>query len=224
MKKYKSKRNILVYIILMIAICSVFSLVVLSIKIVDLKSKLAASEKLCSEQKFEYDKEVEKLGEKNQILAKKVLLEEEKNVKEEEKQNPIGIPVSGQAIINNDPTGNAEDETNDISGFAVPNNEGLNPYTLEIEVEKGSKIIASGAGVVSYIGEDDVYGNIVKIDHGNGYVTVYRYDETPKINLGDEIHKGQMIFEVTKQQGVFAYHILFENNYINPFDKIEIVG
>ena len=100
----------------------------------------------------------------------------------------------------------------------------MNPSTLEISVSKGAKIIAAGNGVVSEVKEDDIYGYLVKIDHQNGYETVYRYDEEPKIAKGDEVLKGQMIFEVTKLKGTLAYHILYENTYINPFDMIEISG
>lgn len=227
MRKRKINKNIFVYFILMLAMISVFSVVILTMKIVELNSEVSMLESLNEEQKIYYERENGKLEETNIILAQKVLLEEEQNEIEEAKQNPIGIPVSGQAVIHNDPSGSEQEENTEnssVNSSNLPDKTGINPYTLEIEVEKGSKIIASGAGVISFIGKDDIYGNIVKINHGNGYVTVYRYDEQPKIKVGDEIHKGQMIFEVTKIKGVFAYHILFENRYINPFDLIEIVG
>jgi hypothetical protein len=157
-------------------------------------------------------------------------VENENKSIEDAKKNPVGIPVSGQATIVSEP----KDEDNSESGNEVQDiNQGgnasfedtlMNPYTLEISLQRGAKVIATGNGIVADVSEDDIYGYMVKIDHQNGYMTVYRYDEEPKISKGDEVLKGQMILEVTKYKGTLAYHILYENTYINPFDMIEISG
>ena len=44
-------------------------------------------------------------------------------------------------------------------------------------VTPGSSVVAVAAGVVTWAGERAGYGNLVEINHGNGYVTRYAHAE-----------------------------------------------
>ena len=54
-------------------------------------------------------------------------------------------------------------------------------------------MIAVAAGVVTYSGSRHGYGNMVEINHGNGYVTRYAHNERNLVAPGDQIQPGQTI-------------------------------
>ena len=218
------KGSLIMYWLLMLTLIFLVVNIVLVVSFVRISNDFSSLKNTTTIQNEEYETEIDNLQQKVALLAEHVSIENENKSIEEAKKNPVGIPVSGQAEIINDPEENTESTTEDTGENTSFEDNLLNPYTLEISVSKGAKIIATGNGIVSEVKEDDLYGYLVKIDHENGYETVYRYDEEPKIAKGDEVLKGQMIFEVTKLKGTLAYHILYENTYINPFDMIEISG
>ncbi|PCI10609.1 MAG: hypothetical protein COB71_11010 [Thiotrichales bacterium] len=57
----------------------------------------------------------------------------------------------------------------------------------------GSGVIASAAGVVTWAGSRYGYGNLVEINHGNGYVTRYGHNSKILVQTGVEVEKGQRI-------------------------------
>ncbi|MDH3509628.1 MAG: M23 family metallopeptidase [Gammaproteobacteria bacterium] len=57
----------------------------------------------------------------------------------------------------------------------------------------GSDVIAVAAGVVTYSGSRHGYGNMVEINHGNGYVTRYAHNQRNLVAPGDQIQPGQTI-------------------------------
>ena len=218
------KGSLIMYWLLMLTLIFLAVNIVLVVSVVRISNDFSSLKNTTTIQNEEYETEIENLQQKVALLAEHVSIENENKEIEEAKKNPIGIPVSGQATIISDPE-ETEEANITVSGEGTSFEDNLmNPYTLEISVADGAKIIATGNGVVSEVSEDDIYGYLVRIDHQNGYETVYRYAEEPKIAKGDEVLKGQMIFEVTKFKGILAYHILYENTYINPFDMIEISG
>ncbi|MGA0805195.1 MAG: M23 family metallopeptidase [Pseudohongiellaceae bacterium] len=58
---------------------------------------------------------------------------------------------------------------------------------------EGEEIIAMAAGVVSLAGYDAEFGNMVQIDHGNGYETLYAHAKSTSVKVGDVVKKGQVI-------------------------------
>ena len=218
------KGSLIMYWLLMLTLIFLAVNIVLVVSVVRISNDFSSLKNTTTIQNEEYETEIENLQQKVALLAEHVSIENGNKEIEEAKKNPVGIPVSGQATIISDPE-DAKEANITVSGDDTSFEDSLmNPYTLEISVSDGAKIIATGNGVVSEVSEDDIYGYLVRIDHQNGYETIYRYAEEPKIAKGDEVLKGQMIFEVTKFKGILAYHILYENNYINPFDMIEISG
>jgi len=57
----------------------------------------------------------------------------------------------------------------------------------------GSDVIASAAGVVTWADARYGYGQLVEINHGNGYVTRYGHNSKILVQAGDEVEKGQAI-------------------------------
>jgi murein DD-endopeptidase MepM/ murein hydrolase activator NlpD len=58
---------------------------------------------------------------------------------------------------------------------------------------QGEEIMAMAAGVVSVAGYEAEYGNMVQIDHGNGYQTLYAHAKSTQVKVGDVVKKGQVI-------------------------------
>lgn len=59
--------------------------------------------------------------------------------------------------------------------------------------KSGSDVLAVAGGVVTYSGPRYGYGNMVEINHGNGYVTRYAHNDTNLVVPGDQIQPGQVI-------------------------------
>jgi len=59
--------------------------------------------------------------------------------------------------------------------------------------KRGSDVIAVAAGVVTYSGPRSGYGNMVEVNHGNGYVTRYAHNEENLVVPGESVQPGQRI-------------------------------
>lgn len=59
--------------------------------------------------------------------------------------------------------------------------------------QEGIEIQTVAAGVVTYAGERSGYGLMVKVNHGNGYETLYAHDKEVLVSPGDIVKKGQII-------------------------------
>ena len=53
-----------------------------------------------------------------------------------------------------------------------------------------------GAGVVTYAGDNGDYGNLVEIDHGNGFLSRYGHNSENLVATGTFVRRGQMIARV----------------------------
>ena len=89
----------------------------------------------------------------------------------------------------------------------------------------GSSVIAVGAGVVSFAGDRRGYGNIVEINHGNGYVTRYAHNAASLVKAGDTIRKGQRVALMGSSGRSTGPHVHFEvllnGSPVNPSQYIE---
>jgi len=77
----------------------------------------------------------------------------------------------------------------------------INPFTgkqerhkgIDIASKEGTSILAVADGVVTWSGERTGYGNLVEINHGNGYVTRYGHNKQQLVKAGDTVRKGETI-------------------------------
>lgn len=53
--------------------------------------------------------------------------------------------------------------------------------------------MASDAGTVVFAGYSGSYGNIIRIDHGNGVVTKYAHCDSIGVTVGQNVQKGEVI-------------------------------
>ncbi|ANB16598.1 M23 family metallopeptidase [Dokdonella koreensis] len=112
---------------------------------------------------------------------------------------PTGWPVGGGYIV---------------SGFGVR----TDPITghrashlgIDFDVPYGSDVMAVAEGVVTYSGQRSGYGNVVEIDHGNGYMTRYAHNSQNMVELGTRVHIGDVVAKVGSTGRSTGPHCHFE--------------
>ena len=58
---------------------------------------------------------------------------------------------------------------------------------------EGSDVVAVASGVVTWSGERYDYGEMVEVNHGNGYVTRYAHNAETLVAVGDTVKRGDVI-------------------------------
>jgi lipoprotein NlpD len=81
---------------------------------------------------------------------------------------------------------------------------------IDIKAERGSVVFAAAAGVVVACGVEPRYGRVVKIEHEDGFVTVYAHNEENLVALGDRVAAGDPIATVGRTGRATAHHLHFE--------------
>ena len=76
--------------------------------------------------------------------------------------------------------------------------------------KEGADIVAVAAGVVTWSGERYGYGQMVELDHGEGYVTRYAHNKSNLVNVGDIVKKGQVIAAMGSSGRSTGPHVHFE--------------
>ena len=76
--------------------------------------------------------------------------------------------------------------------------------------DAGVDVIAVASGVVTHAGRKSGYGNIVELNHGNGYVTRYGHNDTHRVSTGDIVEKGQVIATMGSSGRSTGPHVHFE--------------
>ncbi len=93
---------------------------------------------------------------------------------------------------------------------------------IDIANSSGTKIYAAGAGVVTFARYSGSYGNLIIIDHGNGYESVYAHCRTLLVSAGDSVEKMQNIATMGATGLSTGTHLHFEIRFngspINPYN------
>lgn len=97
-------------------------------------------------------------------------------------------------------------------------------YGLDFAGAEGSDVVATAAGVVTYSGPRYGYGNMVEINHGNGFVTRYAHNKEIMVQVGDVVKKGQVISLMGSSGRSTGPHVHFEvlqnGRVVNPLQYI----
>lgn len=96
---------------------------------------------------------------------------------------------------------------------------------IDISNSKGTPIYASGSGIVTFSGYDGNFGNVIVIDHGYGYESVYAHLNKMLLSPGATVDKGDQIATMGTSGRVTGSHLHFEIRYngtpINPLKLIK---
>lgn len=74
----------------------------------------------------------------------------------------------------------------------------------------GSQVVAVATGVVSWSGQRIGYGNLVEVNHGNGYLTRYAHNRRNVVKVGDTVQKGDLLSLMGSTGRSTGPHVHFE--------------
>ncbi|MBI1422766.1 MAG: peptidoglycan DD-metalloendopeptidase family protein [Gammaproteobacteria bacterium] len=96
---------------------------------------------------------------------------------------------------------------------------------LDFAGKMGSDVVSVAAGVVTYAGKRSGYGNLVEINHGNGYSTRYGHNSKILVSVGQTVKKGQIIAKMGSTGRSTGPHVHFEvlinGHAVNPKKYIQ---
>lgn len=81
---------------------------------------------------------------------------------------------------------------------------------VDFAAPHGADIHAAADGVVTMAGRRPGYGNVVEVDHGNGYMTRYAHNSRNLVEIGARVHAGQVIAKVGSSGRSTGAHLHFE--------------
>ncbi len=91
---------------------------------------------------------------------------------------------------------------------------------VDIDGSTGDPVRAAEAGRVCATGWEGNYGNLIKIDHGNGIQTWYAHLSAYETSVGEEVEAGEVIGRVGNTGRSYGSHLHFEvrisGNAVNP--------
>jgi murein DD-endopeptidase MepM/ murein hydrolase activator NlpD len=84
---------------------------------------------------------------------------------------------------------------------------------LDIPAPEGTEVHPVRPGTVIYSGQQTGYGNVVIIDHGNGFTSKYAHNQTNLVQEGDKVDSASVIARVGSTGKSTGSHIHFEVSY-----------
>ncbi len=81
---------------------------------------------------------------------------------------------------------------------------------VDFSSDAGADVLAVASGIVTYAGPREGYGNLVEINHGNGYLTRYAHNEQVLVKVGEEVERGQALAIVGSTGHSTGPHVHFE--------------
>ena len=91
---------------------------------------------------------------------------------------------------------------------------------IDFKARVGDPVLAVADGVVSFAGVKGGYGNVVDVDHGNGYVTRYAHNSRLVVKVGDLVRVGQEVAKAGSTGRSTGAHVHFEvwenGRVVNP--------
>ncbi len=118
---------------------------------------------------------------------------------------PRGMPLSGRVS----------------RGFApLQSNPSLRHTGIDLAAREGTPVLVTADGVVEFAGEHDVYGLLITVDHGNGFMTTYGHNSLLLSKVGESVKRGERI-AVSGNTGISTaphlhYEVLQEGQPVDP--------
>src|SRR5215470_15978931 len=81
---------------------------------------------------------------------------------------------------------------------------------VDIKAPKGTPVHAAAAGTVAFSGRQSSYGRVIKIDHPNGFRTVYAHNSSNFVRAGQHVNAGAVIGAVGQTGHATTNHLHFE--------------
>jgi murein DD-endopeptidase MepM/ murein hydrolase activator NlpD len=81
---------------------------------------------------------------------------------------------------------------------------------LDFAGKEGDNVVATAAGIVTWAGDRYGYGQLVEIDHGDGFITRYGHNDGLTVSIGDVVTKGQPIAKMGNTGRSTGVHVHYE--------------
>ena len=81
---------------------------------------------------------------------------------------------------------------------------------IDFDAHTGDPVAAAAGGVVVFAGVKSGYGNVVEVDHGNGYSTLYGHNSRLVVRVGDIVRAGQTVARAGSTGRSTGPHVHFE--------------
>lgn len=81
---------------------------------------------------------------------------------------------------------------------------------IDIKAPLGTPVQAAAAGVVVASGMEARYGRVIKVEHAQGFVTVYAHNDANLVEVGDRVDAGETIATVGRTGRATTHHLHFE--------------
>lgn len=94
---------------------------------------------------------------------------------------------------------------------------------IDIANAIGTPILAAADGVVIAAGPEGGYGNLVKLRHADGTVTLYGHNSSLLVNVGERVMAGDQIAKMGNTGNSTGPHCHFEV-HLNGTDRVDPVG
>lgn len=100
-----------------------------------------------------------------------------------------------------------------------------NHLGIDLAGDLGDPVYASDGGVIVYAGSNSYgYGNLVMVDHGTGFQTLYAHLSLISVSCGESVNQGQYLGAVGSTGKSSGPHLHFEvrtsSTVINPWDVL----
>jgi len=110
-----------------------------------------------------------------------------------------------------------------ISGFDY--SPSANHWGIDIAGNEGEGVYATDAGVVVYAGWNNYgYGNMIMVDHGNGFQSLYAHLSAYNVGCGQSVGQGDVIGAIGTTGRSSGSHLHFEiraiSSWVNPWDVL----
>jgi LysM repeat protein len=110
-----------------------------------------------------------------------------------------------------------------LSGFDYAPN--ANHWGIDIAGNDGEAVFATDAGVVVYAGWNNYgYGNMIMVDHGNNFQSLYGHLSGISVQCGQSVGQGDLIGAIGNTGRSTGSHLHFEiraiSSWVNPWDVL----
>lgn len=100
-----------------------------------------------------------------------------------------------------------------------------NHWGIDISGNTGEGVYATDAGVVVYAGWNNYgYGNMIMIDHGSGFQSLYAHLSALNVVCGQSVGQGDVIGAIGNTGNSSGSHLHFEiraiSSFVNPWDVL----
>lgn len=97
---------------------------------------------------------------------------------------------------------------------------------VDFASKSNTLVSAVAAGIVTWSGRRGGFGNMVEINHGNGYVTRYAHNRQNLVAVGDKVEKGQAIAVIGSTGRSTGTHVhlevLYNGEHVDPRKYISV--